>query len=288
MLHQTGNSVLDLLPSSELRVLKAELRSLPLHIGDTVAFQDQPIDRVFFPEKGLIAVEHWSTTAEAVTLELIGAGGILGIEVLLDVPPLAIGRAFVAVPGQAQYLPAARLRALSPLLPELRHYIAVAARARMLEMSQTALCHARHSLESRCARWLLMLHDRLGTDEIPVTHDFLARALGVRRAGVTCALGGFQETGLISQARAQLHILNREGLAAASCGCHAELEHRLAALWAAPRTPLERVPVRPANIRLAIHAALPDENATADTLRRAAIVQVCRDMIRRCSAVLPQ
>jgi CRP-like cAMP-binding protein len=90
--------------------------------------------------------------------------------------------------------------------------------------SQTAACNRLHSIEQRCARWLLMAHDRAQTDRMPMTHEFLASMLGVRRAGVTTTAGELQRSGLISYRQGEITIRDREGLEALACECFA-LDH---------------------------------------------------------------
>ena len=86
--------------------------------------------------------------------------------------------------------------------------------------AQTAACNRLHSIEQRCARWLLMAIDRIQSDRIPLTHEFLASMLGVRRAGVTTTAGELQRSGLIRYHHGQLTIVDREGLEATACECH--------------------------------------------------------------------
>jgi CRP-like cAMP-binding protein len=90
----------------------------------------------------------------------------------------------------------------------------------MGQFSQTAACNAFHPIEARCARWLLTTRDRMQSDEIELTHEFLAQMLGVRRVGVTVAAGSLQRQGLIAYSRGHITILDPERLAAAACECY--------------------------------------------------------------------
>lgn len=89
-----------------------------------------------------------------------------------------------------------------------------------LQVAQTAACNGRHSLEERFARWLLMTHDRAEGDRFPMTREFIATMLGVRRAGVSVAAGILQKAGVIGYARGCVTVLDRPGLEAASCECY--------------------------------------------------------------------
>lgn len=113
----------------------------------------------------------------------------------------------------------ALLRQFRPLRGALLRYTDVA----LGQAQQSAVCHASHRIEQRCARWLLVAHDRVGRDELPVTHDFLALMLGVRRASVTVALGLLRRAGCIAHSRAVVRVVGRSALEAASCECYRTL-----------------------------------------------------------------
>jgi CRP-like cAMP-binding protein len=87
-------------------------------------------------------------------------------------------------------------------------------------LGQMAACNRLHNIQTRCARWLLMTHDRVSTDDIPLTHEYLAMMLGTGRSGVTIAVGALQDAALIRSARGTIRILNRPGVEAASCECY--------------------------------------------------------------------
>jgi CRP-like cAMP-binding protein len=91
----------------------------------------------------------------------------------------------------------------------------------LTQVVQTAACNGAHLVEQRCARWLLMTHDRVDGDEFPLTHEFMAFMLGVRREGVTLAMGGLQDAGLVRYVHGRVTMSDREGLERASCECYA-------------------------------------------------------------------
>ena len=126
------------------------------------------------------------------------------------------------IPGSAQYMAAADFRAALDPLPTLRSLVAACVHAFIAQVSQTAACNRLHGIEQRCARWLLLTHDRVGGgDTFPLTHQFLSFMFGVRRAGVTEALGALTLAGLITSVKGSITILDRAGLEAACCECYA-------------------------------------------------------------------
>ena len=101
----------------------------------------------------------------------------------------------------------------------------------MVQTMQSAACNARHQIQERCPRWLLMTHDRVGRDEFHLSHEFLAVMLGVRRQSVTVVAGTLQAAGLITYKHGQVKILDRKGLESASCECYALIRRKFDELF---------------------------------------------------------
>ena len=131
---------------------------------------------------------------------------------------------FMQVGGGGRRISADRLRLAMQESRSMQRVFLNFAHALMTQISSTALSNGTSSIEERLARWLLMAHDRLDDDAIPLTHEFLSLMLGVRRAGVTVALNALERKGVISLARGQILITDREGLKASANGSYAELE----------------------------------------------------------------
>jgi CRP-like cAMP-binding protein len=141
-------------------------------------------------------------------------------------------RCIVQIAGRAWRIPASDLRAAGARPPAsapgaadggaiLADLMQRYGQALFEQVSQTAACNRLHALEQRCARWLLMTHDRVDGDELALTQEFLSYMLGVRRAGVTEACGTLQRSGLIRYRHGHITIVDREGLEAATCECYA-------------------------------------------------------------------
>jgi CRP-like cAMP-binding protein len=157
---------------------------------------------------------------------LIGPEGMIGLAVLLegDCDSFEI---MVQVPGTALRTDAGAFREEVDRMPALRMVLHRYALAHFEQVARSAACNGRHNVDQRLARWLLMAHDRVEGDEFPMTHEFLAMMLGVRRAGITVAAGALQKAGLIRYERGRIAITDRPGLEAATCGV---LRHRPARL----------------------------------------------------------
>ena len=110
--------------------------------------------------------------------------------------------------------------------PAIRDHLLRYVQLLMTQKAQVALCNAKHEIDKRLARWLLLAHDRVAGNLLPVTHDLLAMMLGVRRAGVSEALATLEAKGVISKTRGALKIVSREGLKAHACECYKIIDDR--------------------------------------------------------------
>src|SRR5215210_1414734 len=125
------------------------------------------------------------------------------------------------VGGHGYRIPSSELRRAIDESALLRRLLLRFAHVFTSQSAQTAACNARHSIERRLARWLLLAHDRMADDRVPLTHEYLALMLGVRRAGVTVALHELEGEKLVRARRGQITVIDRAGLEARSCGCYA-------------------------------------------------------------------
>ena len=132
--------------------------------------------------------------------------------------------------GTALRLGAAAFRAEMERSAAFRALLLRYALAFQAQVALTAACNARHAIEHRLARWLLIAHDRAGADEFPMTHEFLSLMLGVRRPGVTIAAGMLQKAGLVRYERGRMAVADRPGFEAASCECYHTVRHEHARL----------------------------------------------------------
>jgi CRP-like cAMP-binding protein len=214
------NEILAALPAREIEALRPLLNGVTLISGQVLHEPDNPISDVFFVEAGVVSLTANTLDGGQVEVGLTGREGLVGVSVMLNSKPVSVHRAFIQVPGFANRMSSGALRTAIKQSPILRDRCLRSVEMVMVESSQVAACNARHNLPERMARWLLMVRDRLDSDNLPMTQEFLSVMLGVRRSGVTVAANTLHAAGLISQSRGHVTIADHAGLAAASCDCY--------------------------------------------------------------------
>ena len=185
------------------------------------------IGTVYFPDTAVVSLLTTMEDGASVEVVNIGNEGIVGVTAFLGVDTLGARDCFqVEVPGQARAMDVATFlkeAGRDPLRSLVQRYI----QAQFVQVSQRMACVALHSIPERCSRWLLLTHDRVGDREFPLTQEFLAQMLGVRRASVTLAAGALQNAGLIRYSRGRVTILDRDGLESAACECYGIIRREL-------------------------------------------------------------
>jgi CRP-like cAMP-binding protein len=223
------NLFLAAVPQEDLEVHFSELLRVPLTLRQVLYEAGAPLEYVYFIEQGVASVLTNMADGSTIEVGMIGMEGMVGVTALLG-GDVSAQQVIVQVPGTALRMNATRCKAAFDRSEGVRK-IALRFIEAILNLSaQTAACNRLHSIEQRCARWLLMAIDRIQSDRIPLTHEFLASMLGVRRAGVTTTAGELQRSGLIRYHHGQLTIVDREGLEATACECHRIDHERLVRL----------------------------------------------------------
>jgi CRP-like cAMP-binding protein len=214
----THNLLLDSLPAGDLESIRPCFERVALPLSMTIYEANEPISQVYFPLSGIISMVS-SMREGTVEVGTIGCEGMAGIPIVLHADSMPT-RAFVQVAGEAMRTSADDLRRAMHEYPALERVLSRYAMALFDQAAQSAACNRLHSLEERCARWLLMTHDRVREDLLPLKQTFLAEMLGVHRPAVTVAAGALQRAGIISYTRGKIRIVNREALENASCACY--------------------------------------------------------------------
>ena len=231
---EAGNRLLALLPADDAAWLAPRLTRVTLALGDRFAVAGRPLAHVYFPESAIASVIAEMHDGASVEVGTVGDEGMVGLSAFFDAGATS-SEIVCQIPGTALRLAASDLAQAADERPALRRLLHRYADAYLAQVSQTAACNRLHELERRCARWLLMTHDRVRqADRFPLTQEFLAVMLGVRRAGVTVAAGHLQSAGLIRYHRGGVQVLDRDGLEAASCECYRVVRARLDRLLSPP------------------------------------------------------
>jgi len=213
------NQILSRLPADELELLVPQLERVPLKRRMVAYDPLRPISHVYFVESGVISIVSIMRDRSAIETATIGLEGIIGLPVYLGVDAVP-EQAFVQVPGDALRIPTAQFRTLAPRMPVLQQQLDRYAVCVFTLAAQCSGCNRAHTMEQRCARWLLMVHDRMPGDEFELTQDFLSQMLGVRRATVSETASQLQQAGLISYSRGRMVIVDRPGLERVVCECY--------------------------------------------------------------------
>lgn len=213
------NSLLEALPQKDRRHFLAGCETVELVLSEVLCEPGESVRHVYFPTDSYISLVKPIDGHFGLEVALVGYEGMHGIALALGVD---ISQSHVLVQGAGHALrmaaaPFRRELRLSPALQKLlNRYIYVC----LCQLEQTAACTRFHVVEARLARWLLMTHDRTFSDELHITHEFLAFMLGVRRVGITKAAGSLQKRKLIRYSRGIITVLDRRGLETASCDCY--------------------------------------------------------------------
>ncbi|RYZ92382.1 MAG: Crp/Fnr family transcriptional regulator, partial [Proteobacteria bacterium] len=206
-----GNKLLASLSDASLQSLSAHLQPLLFHLGATLFDLDGKNDAVYFPQNGIISLVLRSTTGINVEVGLIGPEGVAGVMDAITGNTNST-RGQVQASGSGWRLPVASLRQEFGQNAELRDVLLGYQRTIAKVASQNVLCNRLHSVEQRLSKWLLLAQDRMHTEELELTHEFIATMLGTRRVGVTLAANSLRDAGLIQYRRGFITIVGRADL----------------------------------------------------------------------------
>jgi CRP-like cAMP-binding protein len=217
------NRLLRALPAADYRELLPDLHAVTLAQGAMLFEARARITRVYFPRGCVVSLLVPPDGEAAVEVGLVGSEGMVGVPVFLG-GRTAPTRAVLQVPdgspdGAWRMTAAAFTRALARG-PTLHRLMQAYTRTLLGQVAQGTACNQRHLVGQRCARWLLMIHDRVGADRFPLTQEFLGQMLGVQRPTVSLAAQELQGLGAIRYVRGQVTIADRAGLESAACSCY--------------------------------------------------------------------
>jgi hypothetical protein len=225
----TRNRVLRLLPPAELDAVLGRCDLVTVRSKEVVYNRGETIRFVHFPEDCVISLVTEMETGDAVEAMTVGSDGMAGIAVFHGVPASRL-KGIGQITGESRRLSTERFQELTQSCCAFYRILHRYSQFVFETVSQSAACNRLHVIEQRCARWLLMSQDRVGRNEFRLTQEFLAEMLGVRRPGVTVAMGALEKAGLIAHARGMIRVIDRPGLERATCECYRTIKGREAEL----------------------------------------------------------
>lgn len=227
------NRLLRSLPLEEYERLLPMLTPMRLCLKHVLVEPEVPIADVYFMRDGVASMIATQQEGGDIEVGTIGCEGFVGLPILFGAE-LATNQVIVQVAGDAWRMRADDFRRVVDERPQVRHPFLLFAQYFFDQLSQGVACNRLHTLEERCARWLLMTHDRVHGENFELTQEFLGVMLGVRRAGVSVAMGLFQSAAIVRYSRGRVEVLDREGLERASCDCYRITRSALDRLLGAP------------------------------------------------------
>lgn len=213
------NLILSRLPADQFRTFSRHLVPVDLPLGMQLSIPNEPIEYVYFPVSGLISVDALTDRGESVEVGVIGREGFAGLSGVMGFRQMTHS---VVMQGSGTGL---RIRTgvmREEFLKggELARLVHQFIYLQTLQISQSVLCNRLHPVEARMARWMLTAGDRMQTDRLELTQEFLGQMLGSRRSTVTVEAGRLQRLGLIEYTRGKVRIVDRAGLTARACECY--------------------------------------------------------------------
>lgn len=213
------NRILASLPGNEYQRLLPELKHVSLKLGDILYGADEAIRHVYFPIRS-VASFIWKTE-DSTTIEvgMVGSEGMTGVSIVSGIKSLPYQTVVQGANGAMRMKATAlmaefnRHGALHDLLLQYMHGL-------FIQVARTAICNRIHPIQERFCRWLLMMRDRTSSDDLRLTHEFMASMLGARRSDVTLAAGPLQKAGLIRYSRGHVTVLDVQRLVASACDCY--------------------------------------------------------------------
>jgi CRP-like cAMP-binding protein len=214
-----GNHLLDGLPSGELDALRPRLERVRPRMRQVLFEQSEPIQFAYFPQGGVFSLLAQMQDRGTVETLTVGSEGMIGLHAVLGARQSPT-RAICQVSGWALRLPVNALIEAAPRDGVLFDRLIRYAQARLTALSRSVACNRLHSAQQRYARWVLTTQDRVGTDEFPITQEFLAQMLGVTRPTISLVGQELQSLHLIHYAQGRLTVDDRHGLELVSCECY--------------------------------------------------------------------
>jgi CRP-like cAMP-binding protein len=213
------NALLAQLPEEEYDALAKFLSPVELPLGMQLSEPNRPVDYVYFLNSGLISTDALTEKGESVEVGVIGREGFSGLPALLGQPQMSHSVLIQGI-GEGMRIRSSIVRnefLKGGMLQQMVHAFTY---LQMVQVAQSVLCNRMHEVDARLARWLLTSADRMESESLNLTQEFLAQMLGVQRSTVTVAAGELQRAGMIGYSRGKINIMDRDALTKVACECY--------------------------------------------------------------------
>lgn len=218
-----ANQILNSIPENEFNLIRPDLEFIQTPQHHILHEAGEKIEFAYFLNEGMASLVVLTSDGRSVEVAIVGHEGMVGT-------PLAVGlrrgpyRSIMQIPGSGVRIKSEVIEQKFQEMPELRLVLNRYVLVQGLQIAQIAACNRLHEIEQRLARWLLMCQDRVESEFLPVTHEFLAQMLGTGRPSVSLAAGVLQKAGTIENLRGTVRILNRKELESAACECYKTIQ----------------------------------------------------------------
>jgi len=218
-----GNRLLAALPQQEDERLLPKFEAVSLSIKQVLYEANEPIEYAYFPNSGASSMLNLMEDGQTIEAATIGKEGMVGVPLLLGTTQIPL-QVIVQVPGDGLRMKAEVFKASVNSSDTLHRLLLRYTHALMVQTSQSVACKSHHSVQQRCCRWLLMTHDRVETNQFPITQQLLSQMMGVRRSSVTDVANFLKKAGLIRYHRGQITIQDRLRLESVACECYRKVK----------------------------------------------------------------
>jgi CRP-like cAMP-binding protein len=215
------NFILNRLSAKALDRISHGLVVVQLPQGEVLAETHARIDKVYFPHGGIISCVVETIGGGAIETGMIGNDGVFGASQALD-DKVSLNHVVTQVPGAASVISSDQLREAADEIEEVRGLLMKYEQFFLAQVQQTAACNALHTVQARTCKWFLRMHGLVGSD-LPLTQEFLAQMMGVRRTSVTGVATELQKAGMITYSRGRIHLLDIAMITERACECEADV-----------------------------------------------------------------
>jgi CRP-like cAMP-binding protein len=223
------NRLLAALTSPDHSLLAPHLKELSLELGSLLQESGEPVEQIYFPHKGMVSLLAVMSDGQGIETATVGSEGVVGAMSGFGIRR-GFTRAVVQAPLVASRISSVHFHTAFQKSEGIRNLMVSYNEVLLAQVQQTAACNALHATESRLARWLLQTRDRIDSDVLPLTQEFLSQMLGVRRTTVTFVARQLEQAGVIQNRRGRIVVVDRKGLEEVACECYAIVRDLSAAL----------------------------------------------------------